>query len=78
MHWGTRQRPACRSGGATIPGALRPLTSFDPRPGGVAVLGLGPLVIAGVAVLLAWRDRLVLGLALGTGALLHCRAGAAL
>ena len=52
------------------PGKRRPLGSFDARPGGVAVLGLGPVVIAGVAVLLALRDRLVLALALGAGALL--------
>ena len=52
------------------PGERRPLASFDVRPGGVAVLGLGPIVIAGIAALLAWRDRLVLALALGTGALL--------
>ena len=52
------------------PGGRRPLASFDVRPGGVAVLGLGPIVIAGIAALLAWRDRLVLALALGTGALL--------
>ena len=51
------------------PGALQPLTSFDLRPGGVGLLGLGPLVIAGVAVLLAWRDRLVVGLALGAALL---------
>ena len=52
------------------PGERRPLASFDVRPGGVAVLGLGPIVIAGIAALLAWRDRLVLALALGAGALL--------
>ena len=52
------------------PGAGRPLGSFDARPGGAGVVGLGPVVIAGIAVLLAWRDRLVLALALGAGALL--------
>ncbi len=51
------------------PGGLQPLTSFDARPGGVGLLGLGPLVVAGVAVLLAWRDRLVVGLALGAAVL---------
>ena len=51
------------------PGALQPLTSFDLRPGGVGLLGLGPLVVAGVAVLLAWRDRLVMALALGAAVL---------
>ncbi|MCY4110000.1 MAG: hypothetical protein OXG11_13355, partial [Chloroflexi bacterium] len=39
--------------------------SFDPRPGGVAVLGLGPLAVAGIAALMAWRDRLVLALIAG-------------
>ena len=53
-----------------IPGERRPLGSFDPRPGGVGVVGAGPVVIAVVAVLLARRDRLVLALALGAGALL--------
>ncbi len=40
--------------------------SFDPRPGGVALLGLGPLAVAGIAALLARRDRLVLALVAGT------------
>ena len=38
-------------------------------PGGVGVVGLGPLAVAGAAVLLARRDRLVLALAAGTGVL---------
>ena len=41
----------------------------DARPGGVAVLGLGPLALAGVAVALARRDRLVLSLAACAGLL---------
>ena len=42
---------------------------LDPRPGGVGLLGVGPLVVAGAAALLARRDRLVLALALGAGGL---------
>ena len=45
------------------------LGTFDAPLGGVGVLGLGPLVIAGFAVLLARRDRLVLTLAAGAGLL---------
>ena len=41
------------------------LGSIDMRPGGVGLLGLGPLALAGVAVALAWRDRLVVSLAAG-------------
>ena len=48
----------------------RPLGFFDVRPGGIALLGLGPLLIAGFAALLAWRERLVLALVAGTGAFL--------
>ena len=49
---------------------LRLLGTFDRLPGGVSVLGLGPLAVAVVALLLAWRDRLVLALAAGAGLLL--------
>ncbi len=45
------------------------LGSFDERPGGVGLLSLGPLVVAGLAVLLARRDRLVVTLALGAAVL---------
>ena len=45
------------------------LGAFDPRPGGVALLGVGPVVAAGVAVLLARRDGLVLALGAGAGIL---------
>ena len=38
---------------------------FDARPGGVGVLGVGPLAAAAVAVALARRDRLVVALAAG-------------
>ena len=47
------------------PERWRLLGSLDRLPGGVAVLGLGPLAVAGVAVLLARRDRMVLALAVG-------------
>ena len=46
------------------------LGSLDRLPGGVGILGLGPIVIAVAAVLLARRDRLVLALAAGTSLLL--------
>ena len=45
------------------------LGTFDARPGGVAVLGLGPLALAGAAAVLARRDRLVVTLAAGAGLL---------
>ncbi len=41
------------------------LGTFAARPGGVGLLGVGPLAVAGVAVVLARRDRLVLALAAG-------------
>ena len=49
---------------------LRIVGTLDLLPGGVGVLGLGPLTIAVVALLLAWRDRLVQALAAGAGLLL--------
>ena len=45
------------------------LGTFDAQPGGVGVLGLGPVVVAGIAVLLTRRDRLVVTLAAGAGLL---------
>ena len=51
-------------------GIRRPLVAFDVRPGGIGLLGVGPVVVAAVAALLAWRDRLVLALVAGAGALL--------
>ncbi len=54
-------------------GSRRLLGSFDPRSGGVGVLGIGPVLVAGVATLLARRDRLVLALAMGAGVLLLAR-----
>lgn len=49
---------------------LRPLALVDVRPGGLAVLGLGPAIAAGAAGLLAPRQRLVLALAAGSGVFL--------
>ena len=49
---------------------LRPLWSSDVRPGGLALLGLGPAVLAVAALLLARRDRLVLALAAGSAVFL--------
>ncbi|MCY4107624.1 MAG: hypothetical protein OXG11_01180 [Chloroflexi bacterium] len=43
----------------------RPLGAFETLPGGVALLGLGPLAVAGVAALAGWRDRFVLALTVG-------------
>ena len=48
----------------------RLLGTLDRLPGGVGILGLGPLAVAGIAALLARRDRLVLALAVGAGVLL--------
>ena len=48
----------------------RLLGTFERLPGGIGILGLGPLAVAVAAVLLARRDRLVLALAAGTGLLL--------
>ena len=56
-------------GWADHPGFYRPLGSFDPLPGGVGLLSGGPVVIAAVAALLGWRNRLVLALAVGVGLL---------
>ena len=55
------------------PGSRRLLASFDAWPGGIGVLGVGPVVVAGVAVLLAWRDRLALTLVAGVAVLLLAR-----
>ena len=48
----------------------RALGTFDARPGGVALVGIGPVIVAGVAVLLARRDQLVVALAAGAGLLM--------
>ena len=47
----------------------RVLGVFEARPGGVGLLALGPVAVAGLAALLARRDRLVLALAAGAGLL---------
>ena len=49
-------------------GRLRPLTTLSERTGGVALMGLGPIVIAVMAAFLRPNDRLVLSLAIGCGA----------
>ena len=49
------------------PGSWQVLGTVDPRPGGAGLLGLGPLAVAGLAAVLARRDRLVLALAAGAG-----------
>ena len=51
-------------------GRWRLLGTFDRLPGGMGILGLGPLAVAGAAVLLAWRERLVQALAAASGFLL--------
>ncbi len=60
--------------GLTLSQGLEPvhwqaLGSFDARPGGLGLLGLGPVALGGVAVALARRDRLVVTLAAGAGLL---------
>ena len=45
------------------------LGTFSAGAGGVGLLGLGPLAVAGVAVVMARRDRLVLALAASAGLL---------
>ena len=52
------------------PVSRRPVGEFVELSGGAGLLGIGPLVVAGVAVLLAWRNPLVLLLAAGSGAFL--------
>ena len=51
-------------------GSRRPFGAFDARAGGVGLVGIGPVLAAVSAVLLARRDSLVLTLAVGSGALL--------
>ena len=47
------------------PGSRRPVVELSRQAGGLGLLGLGPLVVAGAAALLAWRDRMVLALVAG-------------
>jgi len=49
------------------PASRRPIGAFIDMSGGLGLLALGVVPVAVVAVLLAWRDRLVLALALGSG-----------
>ena len=51
------------------PEQWRALGSFEARPGGLGLLGLGPVALAGVAVALARCDRLVVTLAACAGLL---------
>ena len=60
--------------GLTLAQGLEPvhwqaLGSFDARPGGLGLLGLGPVALGGAAVVLARRDRLVVTLAACAGLL---------
>ena len=48
-------------------GQGQPLGSFTQGSGGVGLLGLGPLAVAGCAALLAWRDRFTLALVAASG-----------
>ncbi len=68
-------------GAPADPGNRRLVGTFDPQPGGVGVLGLGPVVVAAAAALLARRDRLALALAAGSAlfllAVLTVRYGSA-
>ena len=52
------------------PGGRRPLGAFIPLEGGFGLLSLGVVPVAAGAVLLAWRDRLVLALAAAGGGFL--------
>ncbi len=51
-------------------GGWRLLGTLDRLPGGVGLVGLGPLAVAGLAALLCRRDRFVLALAAGAVMLL--------
>lgn len=48
-------------------GAPRLWGSFQPLTGGIGVLGLGSIPVAVAALVLAWRERLVLALTVGSG-----------
>ena len=52
------------------PGGRRPLGAFIPLEGGFGLLSLGVVPVAAGAVLLAWRDRLVLALVAAGGGFL--------
>jgi hypothetical protein len=48
-------------------GSRLPFGTLFARPGEVGLLGIGPVFVAAIAVLLGWRQRLVLGFAVGSG-----------
>ena len=52
------------------PSSRRPLGTIDHLAGGVGILGIGPFVVAAVAIVLAWRSPLVRMLAVGSCAFL--------
>ncbi len=52
------------------PASRQPLGELEELSGGVGLLGMGPVVVAAVAVLLPWRSPLVLLLAASSGAFL--------
>ncbi len=49
------------------PGSRSPFGTLDARPGGIWVLGVGPVLVAFAAALLSIRTRLVLLLTVGSG-----------
>ncbi|MCY3959006.1 MAG: hypothetical protein OXG65_12010 [Chloroflexi bacterium] len=51
-------------------GSRRPIGAVHLLPGGIALLGIGPVLAAVLAMLLAGRERLVVALSLGAGAFL--------
>ncbi len=74
LDWGvfTRILGGAGSSGLGLAWNLAPkhweaLGTIDARPGNIVLAGMGPLVVAGLAAMLAWRDRLVLALAAGAG-----------
>ena len=52
------------------PSRLRPLAPVEALPGGLALLGVGPAVVAGITVLIGLRRRLALAFAAGAGVFL--------
>ena len=48
-------------------GSRLPFGEFHAWPGEIGLLGVGPVLVAAIAVLLGWRQRLVLGFAVGSG-----------
>ncbi|MCY3938971.1 MAG: hypothetical protein OXG22_11510, partial [Chloroflexi bacterium] len=62
--------PGMSFGGNEYFEGWRLLGGIDRLPGGIGLVGLGPLSVAGAAALFARRDRLVLALTMGAGILL--------